>query len=73
MAASSAQTPHVTTELTSKNLKSQILISAFLFWGGLVWGIATADSEASGFAGLAMFIGLIWYIITKINIWWNHK
>ena len=72
-----------TIQQTSKRLKTHILISAVLFWGGLVWMIVAMRSASSGgvppspvvtvVASLMMFTGLAWYAITKLRVWWHHK
>ena len=72
-----------TIQQTSKRLKTHILISAVLFWGGLVWMIVVMRSASSGgvppsrvvtmLAILMMLAGLIWYAVTKLRVWWHHK
>jgi Na+/H+-translocating membrane pyrophosphatase len=59
------------------------LISAVVFWGGLVWMIVAMRSASSGgvppspvvtmVAILTMFTGLVWYAVTKLRVWWHHK
>lgn len=61
-----------TVQETSKKLKIHILISACLFWGGLIL-IFTAIGSVRAIGTLIMFIGMIWYLITRFNIWWHHK
>ena len=68
----------VTVQETSKKLKLQIIFASIVFWVGVVWlfsGFNTRQNgaEPSGIAGMAMNIGLIWYVVTKFRIWWNHK
>jgi uncharacterized membrane protein YvbJ len=58
-----------TVQETSKRLKIHILISALLFWSGII----LVFSEHFRFAGLPIFVGFIWYVITKTRIWWHHK
>ena len=72
-----------TIQQTSKRLKAHILISAVLFWGGLVWMIVVMRSASSGgvppspvvtmLAILMMVAGLVWYAVTKLRVWWHHK
>lgn len=75
--------PLTTTQGTSKRLKGHILISALLFWGGMLTMCSTVQSRAPGqqasasgiavAASLAMMAGLIWYVVAKARIWWHHK
>ena len=68
----------MTVQETSKRLKGHILVSALLFWGGIIW-LFSAGSAGSGnadmgvVAALSMFGGLVLYIVTKVRIWWHHK
>jgi hypothetical protein len=72
-----------TIQETSKRLKLHILISAVLFWGGLLWmflAIQGARADEQGFSTLTpmittlmMLTGFVWYIVTKVRIWWHHK
>jgi uncharacterized membrane protein YvbJ len=72
-----------TKQLTSKRLKVQIIISSVLFWGGIIWMIVVGSSASrSGvppsrvvtiIAILMIFTGLVWYVVTRLRIWWHHK
>lgn len=72
-----------TIQQTSKKLKTHIVIAAILFWGGLIWillGMRSATSAGvppsrviSVVASLMMLAGLVWYLVTKLRIWWHHK
>jgi uncharacterized membrane protein YvbJ len=68
-----------TIQETSKKLKTQILIAAALFWGGLLLALVSSQISSGGDASLNMFAGLlavgglILYISTKARIWWHHK
>ena len=71
-------TPLTTTQLTSKRLKIHIIFSALAFWIGLIWFICgfAADQNnpsPSPVAVILLIVGMVWYIITKIRIWWHHK
>ncbi len=75
--SSEEQSPinRATVQLTSKNLKMQILISSVLFWGGLIVGFNSAggdNPEIMSYSSSSIIIGFVWYIITKIRVWWNH-
>jgi len=68
-----------TVQLTSKNLKMQIIISSVLFWGGLIVGYNMVKVNAGGgnpetisYSAFSVVIGFVWYIITKIRVWWHH-
>ena len=73
-----------TIELTSKKYKIQLVLSVLLLSLGLFISLAAAGLAAAGgggtlpallaFIGIpSMVVGLIWYIITKIRIWWHHE
>lgn len=72
-----------TIQQTSKRLRTHILISAVLFWGGLVWMVVVMRSASSSgvppsplvtmVAILMMFTGLVWYAVTKLRVRWHHK
>jgi hypothetical protein len=73
-----AGVPLTTTQSTSKRLKGQILVSALLFWGGLIlWFGQLADAKPGVTPSLlpmfVMMVGIIWYLVTKSRIWWHHK
>lgn len=64
-----------TTQETSKSLKRQILISAVLFWGGMVMFMMSAQSGEPGIPivpALMNISGLFLYIATKARTWWHH-
>lgn len=74
-----------TIELTSKKYKGQLVLSVLLLSLGLFISLAAAGLAATGGGGTTlqallafigiplMVVGLIWYIITKIRIWWHHE
>ncbi len=75
-------TPVSTIQQTSKRLKSRLVISALLWWVGVIW-LIFAISEAKESIGakppfpttpfMITFIASGWFILTKIRIWWHHK
>lgn len=70
-----ASTP-VVTELTSKRLKLQTLLAAATIVIGFVviMNTSASSSVASSVIGtLMLLVGLVWLVITRIRIWWNHK
>ena len=61
-----------TIEKTSKALKLQIAVSILLMIGS-VFIMANAEQRSIALTGFAMFvIGFIWWIITKMRVWWSH-
>ena len=66
----------VITQRTSKPLKAQLLISAMLFWFGLLsWFLPHGQTpEIAGlpWSSAAAITGAVWYVITKMVIWWEH-
>jgi len=75
------EVPLMTIQETGKGLtKNQILISASLFFCGilLLFKSASMESESRlpGFeliAVLLMVSGIIFYVVTKIRIWRHHR
>ena len=67
----------VLTERTSKPLKAQLLISGFLFWFGLLsWFLPyghTSEVPGLSWAATMMILGGVWYIVTRIGVWWQHE
>lgn len=68
----------VTTQRTSKLLKAQLAASMFLFWfGGFSWFFSDSgaldNSDGISWSAAMLIIGGIWYVITKIGIWWHHE
>lgn len=68
-----------TTERTSKRLKLHALLSAVLCGVSMV--VLIAGWPEPGTRGavpmvaigmLTMLVGLIWFIVTRIRMWWNH-
>lgn len=70
----------VVTELTSKRLKRQTLLSAATIVIGFIVimsgaGQASANGAASNsmIGSLLILGGIVWLTVTRIRIWWNHK
>ncbi len=61
--------PVQTIELTSKSLKRNILLSLLVAFLGFIF----IFTKLSGLGWLMLFGGIIWLIVTKIQIWWRHK
>ena len=71
-------TAMTTGQETRKRLRLHTFgaIAAILF--GVVWLIGQAKSGQEGGAlspihGLLIFVGLTWYIISRVRIWWHHS
>jgi uncharacterized membrane protein YvbJ len=65
-----------TTQGTSKRLKLQSVFAVLLmiFGGCMVYVTASVDASDPSMAGAWMFfIGLVWYIATRVRIWWHHS
>ena len=79
MGSKAAGAPLTTVQETSKKLKIQIVIASIIFWIGVVWligGVVSANQgggEPSSMAGLLLFVGIVWYMVTRFRIWWHHK
>ena len=57
-----------TIQLTSNMLKMHTGLSSLLFWGGVVvaYNNWRDDPETTKYASIAILIGKVWYIVTKI-------
>jgi len=76
---------HVKTiQKTSKKFKIQTLLSTFLIIIGIIWGMIIICGQSQlqepqqnynlvVVPSLFFNIGIIWYIINRIRIWWHHK
>jgi len=70
-----------TVQETSKKLKLHTLGSVILILFGVIWVIAaTSAVEHGGDPGIGVslapfliFAGFVWFIATRIRIWWHHK
>lgn len=72
----------VTTQQTSKGLKEQIILSYLTMGGGVfvmfctpLWMRAKGYHFEGGdllYGFLVLLAGLIWMLVTKFRIWWNH-
>lgn len=73
-----AGTPLTTVQATSKRFKVHKIISSVLFWSGVLWAVGIGaqvgepDPEALNKPALLMAIGFIWYLVTRLRVWWHH-
>jgi len=61
-----------------KALKLNILISSVLFWAGIIlYFISSNSDQKTGLmpiiAILMVTIGIIWFIISKVIVWWKKE
>lgn len=67
------KTGHRTVEQTSKRLKLQKPLSVLIAIIGLLLVLTDLDGSQMGGVGiLLMFIGLIWFFVVAIMVWWKH-
>jgi len=64
-----------TIQETSKIFKLHAVISVFLIIIGTVWLIGEIMSlePIGAMPVLFIFVGLIWFTVNRIRIWWHHK
>ena len=71
-----------TIQETSKKLKAHQLISVLLIMVGTAWFFVANfgavsnpanESISSFFSVWFVFIGLIWFTVTRLRVWWHHK
>ena len=66
--------PIQTIELTDKKFKRNILFSAIMFlFGVLLFFIFSEILFLRIFAAFVVFVAIVWYTITKIQIWWYNR
>lgn len=62
-----------TIQETSKKFKLQTILSVFCLIIGFVWLIGVQTPEEKSTPGALIFIGIVWYVVNRIRIWWHHK
>lgn len=68
--------PIRTIQETGKPLKKQILLSVLLCIVSMIvmiYGSVDNNGPVATFGGVAMFLSGVWFIATRIRIWWHHK
>ena len=78
IAGKAAGAPVQTIEKTAKKLKGQELLAGMVFWiGGIALIVnliyaAEANSSVSPILVVVTALGLVWYMVVKLRIWWHH-
>ena len=50
------------------------MLSITLLIVGAVWLWVAINADAhTMIPGWLTFIGIVWYVVTRIRIWWHHK
>jgi len=65
-----------TIQETSKQLKSQMVMSLLVFGAGVVFWISVEKTPGGNEGTLPMIVtaaGIVWYLATRYRIWWHHK
>jgi len=65
-----------TIQETSKQLKTQMVMSLLLFGAGVVFWLSVEKTPGGneGMAPMAVTAaGIAWYLATRYRIWWHHK
>lgn len=63
-----------TIEQTGKGLKLQILLSIAMGISSFIWFTKLENPQIEGHVPAALVgISIVWFVITKILIWWRHK
>src|SRR5690554_1631201 len=67
-----------TTQVTSKKLKLQSLISVVLIIVGVIGLFSSGANTPEGdtppaWPFLFFTAGFVWYLVTRFRIWWHHK
>ena len=63
-----------TVELISKRLKAHQVVAVLLMVTGGVWMYSSAElGEPSATGALFLFVGMLWWLVTRVRIWWHHK
>lgn len=63
--------PAITIQETGKRLKLHTLLSVILMLTSIA--IAITDESFIGYGVIGLFVGIVWYLITRFRIWWNHN
>lgn len=67
-------TKTTTTQLTSKRLKLQQLLATLMAVVGIIGLVAVAQEPGANGTlwGVLLFLGILWFIVTRVRIWWHH-
>ena len=62
-----------TVQQTSKKLKAELLLAIGLAsFGFLLLWLEGSSSQYGAIGGGLAAVGLLWFLITRIRIWWHH-
>lgn len=68
--------PETTIQSTSKGLKAHNGLALILVCIGFLVmfvPIAAGEEEPPAIGSVLFVAGLVWYIVTRFRIWWNHS
>lgn len=73
----------ITTQLTSKRLKFNLVAGKVIFFIGLIMialymskepeDLTSEESHGVAWGCVVTLYGIIHYWVTRLRIWWNHK
>jgi len=65
----------ITIQETHKTFKLQSVLSIMLVIAGFIALLAFVDASplVSLITLLSIFGGMVWHIVNRVRIWWNHK
>ena len=63
-----------TIQETGKSLKLHYILSISLWLIGFFTAMLSERKSLLFYTGIAIFaIGVLWFLITKFRMWWNHR
>ena len=70
--------PVTTMQETSKRLKGHTVLASLMVGVGVLWGSASSPTSADHWLSsvgptLMILGGLVWYLVTKVRVWWHHR
>lgn len=66
----------VTQQETSKKLKLHYVLATIAMIVGVVWFFSIPEGDLSSArhtSVLVIVFGFIWYLVTRVRVWWHHK
>jgi len=67
---------HSKIQQANRKLRFQIVFSALSCWAGLIWFLGSyfyPDEKTSLCSLYLLAMGLLWYYVTKVRIWWHQR